>query len=109
MRNTSKPIEDEHDSVKEVNCPKVERLFEEYVVKTCIYYRQRFGPDVLQPSKFDNIFNREMKIDQVDSYEAWMRCKLYYLKHCAVNPLGRLHDYITPKKWRSNDITTARV
>lgn len=71
-----RPVEDEDDGVKKIHTMKVEKLFKEYVTKPCEYFRQRFGPDVFQPAEFDMLFDKEIKIDRADFFEAWVRYKL---------------------------------
>lgn len=91
------PYEDERTGKMKIRRDGVENLFREYVEKPCNYFKQRFGPDIFIPLEFDKFFDRNIKIDREDFYEAWVKYSLCTPRARLMGLLRKLQDYMTRK------------
>lgn len=70
------PVMNEYSGVPRIRRDKFEKIFSEYFIEPCRYFRQQFGPDVFEPTSFDNKFYHMLRKDRADFYEAWYKYRL---------------------------------
>lgn len=72
-----------------------DKLYNEYIVKPCEYFRQKLGPNVFKPISFDIKFDQhQIQYNRVDFYEAWLKYQLCHLDGSSRKAFERYVEYL---------------
>lgn len=87
-------VENEKTGEAELRVDKYEKLFNEYLLKPCEYYREQLGSEVFEPVQFDSIVRHDLKKDKPEFYKAWINFKLCKFDRTYSNVFKRTVTYV---------------
>lgn len=73
---------------------KFDRLFNDYLLEPCEYYREKLGPEVFEPLQFDAIVPHDIRKYKTDFYKAWLNYKLCEFDDIIEVVLERVVRYV---------------
>lgn len=93
LEDPFKLIENERTGRIEVGEKNLQRVFNEMVAKPCKYFKDLFGPDVVEPVLFDSMFGHQVESNKVKFYEALVKYRLCYLNGSAEKSAKKFIGY----------------
>lgn len=72
-----------------------DKLYSEYIVKPCEYFRQKLGPNVFKPIAFDIKFGQhQIQFNRVDFYETWLKYQLCHFDGSSEEAFKKYVEYL---------------